>query len=70
MIVHSGRYGPHDPATAPTTVTVPCAGRYPVCGRVNHPPVGRHDVVLPIPRAVVQLRQQLNNRAHKEGANQ
>lgn len=68
--VDSGRrarpvpYGPHDPSTAPTTVTLTCAGRYPMCSGQDHPRVGRHDVVLPIHPTAQRLRKQLNTLAH------
>lgn len=48
-------YGPHDPSTAPDSVTVGRPGRY------------QGSEVVPIHPALVRQRQQLNTRAHEEG---
>lgn len=49
------RYGPHDAATAPSTVTVLAA--------VHRP--DRDGVEAPLPAALVKQRRDLNNRAWK-----
>lgn len=46
-------YGPHDPATAPTTVTVLGAGKWP------------QPETRALPAAVVELRAQVNQLAHE-----
>jgi hypothetical protein len=48
----TARYGPHDPATAPTTVTVRPPGKY------------QHDTEVPIPQVFLDQRQAINDRAH------
>lgn len=59
------KYGPHDPANdPPNTLTVKCAGRYPLCGGgPGHPRVGTHMVTLTVPPGAAQLRERLNTLA-------
>lgn len=63
-------YGPHDPSSGPTTVTIVCAGRYPMCGGQDHPRVGRHEIVLPVHPTALRLRMQVNTLAHHATTNQ
>lgn len=59
------KYGPHDPAgNPPSTLTVKCAGSFPLCkDRATHPRAGSHEVVLQVPPGTLLLREQVNTLA-------
>lgn len=60
------RYGPHDDSRLPGSLTLTCAGRYPLCDGANHPREGRHEITVPVPPSILRQQRALNTKAHDD----